>query len=200
MARGVLWDVGNVIVRWNPRTLYRPYFDDPAAMERFLTDVCSPAWNLRADAGTPMAQNVAELSAQFPHQAALISLWHSRWTDMLSGCIEETTAAMQALHARGVPQYGLTNMESECWPIVTTMSPVFALFDGVVVSGDEKIVKPDARIYQLVIDRFGVAPQDLLFIDDSPANIAAAAAMGFDTHLFDDPSTLLPALQARGLL
>jgi FMN phosphatase YigB (HAD superfamily) len=200
VSRGVLWDVGNVIVRWNPRTLYRQHFDDPAAMERFLTDVCSPAWNLRADAGTPMAQNVAELSAQFPEHAELIGLWRSRWSDMLSGCIEETVAAMQALQARGVPQYGLTNMESECWPIVTAMSPVFGYLQGVVVSGDEKIIKPDPRIYQLVIDRFGMAPADLLFIDDSPANIAGAAAMGFDTHLFDDPSTLLPALQARGLL
>jgi 2-haloacid dehalogenase/putative hydrolase of the HAD superfamily len=200
VVRGVLWDVGNVIVRWNPRTLYRQYFDDPAEMERFLTDVCSPAWNLRADAGVSLAANVAELSAQFPEHSELIGLWHTRWSDMLSGCIAETEDAMQALAARGVPQYALTNMESECWPVVQTQSPVFGLLAGAVVSGDEKVIKPDARIYQIALERFGVEPADLIFIDDSPQNIAGAAAMGFDTHLFDDPSTLLPALQARGLL
>jgi 2-haloacid dehalogenase/putative hydrolase of the HAD superfamily len=200
VVRGVLWDVGNVIVRWNPRNLYSQIFKNPAEVERFLAETDWQTWNLRADAGVPMAENVTTWAAAYPHYAGPIGLWHSRWSDMLGGLIPETVSAMTSLGDRGVRQFGLTNMETECWPIIAGLSPVFGLMEDVVVSGREKVLKPDRRIYEIALERSGLTAGDLLFIDDSAANIAGAEALGFDTHLFDNPSTLLGALRGRGLL
>jgi 2-haloacid dehalogenase/putative hydrolase of the HAD superfamily len=198
--RAVLWDFGNVIVRWNPRTLYEKIFPDPVACDRFLSDVCTMAWHAPTDCGVTFAENCAALSARHPQHEAEIWAWHRRWDEMFSGPIEETEAAIETLHARGVPQYGLSNISHETVDSTLAMSPAFARLAGFVASGRERVMKPDPAIYRLVCDRFGLAPTDILFVDDSAKNIATAEDLGFDVHHFTDPAALRPALEARGLI
>ena len=197
---GVLWDVGNVIVRWDPRTLYSKIFDDEAEREAFLTHVCTMSWHSQFDRGVAFDTGMAELTALHPHYADQIGAWGPRFMEMLSGSIPETEAAIEALAARGVPQFGLTNMHPDIWDQVQHLSPVFAHLSQVVVSGSEAMVKPDAEIFHLASARTGMAPGELLFIDDSAVNIEAARALGFDAWLFGDPAGVVPALVARGLL
>lgn len=198
--RGVLWDVGNVIVGWSPRRLYDQIFKEPAACDRFLSSVCTLDWHLEHDRGVSFADNAASLIALYPEHEREIRLWGDRFIDMVGPVIRESEAAILALAARGVPQFGLTNMPSEAWPAVTTLSPAFACFRDTVVSGDERLVKPDPAIFRLAAERAGMAPQELLFIDDSAANIASAASLGFHVHRFEDPAHLFPVLVGHGLL
>lgn len=200
MPRALLWDFGNVIVRWNPRTLYAKIFPDPVQCDRFLADVCTLAWHAPTDCGVPFAENIAKLVERHPNHESEIRAWRERWDEMFSGPIGETEAAIEALHLRGVPQYGLSNISHETFDSTVAMSPAFGRLSGIVASGFEGVMKPDPAIFRLCCERFGLEPADFLFVDDSAANIATAAAMGFDTHHFADPAALLPALQARGLL
>lgn len=200
VPKGVLWDFGNVIVRWDPRTLYSKIFSDPAERDRFLGHVCTLAWHAPTDCGVTFAANCAALIALHPHHEAEIRAWHERWDEMFAGPIAETEAAIEALHARDVPQYGLSNISHETLDSTLAMSPAFGRLAGVVASGLEGVMKPDPAIFRLCCDRFGLAPADFLFVDDSARNIAAAAALGFDVHHFTDPAALRPALEARGLL
>jgi 2-haloacid dehalogenase/putative hydrolase of the HAD superfamily len=200
MPKAVLWDFGNVIVRWNPRTLYSKIFPDPAACDRFLGDVCTMAWHMAHDRGVPFAENRKALVAQHPHFEPQIRAWQERWWEMFSGPIAETEAAIAALHARGVPQFGLSNISDETRDGTYALSPAFCLLEDAIISGREGLTKPDPAIFRLACARFGFAAPDILFVDDSPTNIAAADALGFDTHLFADPADLHPALAARGLL
>jgi 2-haloacid dehalogenase/putative hydrolase of the HAD superfamily len=198
--KAVLFDIGNVIVRWDPRTLYSKIFPDPAERDRFLAEVCTMAWHGEADRGTPFAENIAALSAQHPEHAEAIAAWWGRWPEMFSGVIEETVEAIEALHARGVPLYALTNMSEEAWPGVRAMSPVFDRFRDVVVSGAERTIKPEPRIYEIACERAGLRPSDFLFVDDSRPNVEAAERLGFFGHHFTDPKALHPALERFGLL
>ncbi len=199
-VRGVVFDVGNVIVRWDPRTLYSKIFPDPAIRDWFLANVCTMDWHMRHDAGVPFADNRAPLIAQYPEHEAAIVAWEERWWEMFSGAIPETEAAIEAMAARGVVMVGLTNMPSSTSAGTFAMSPAFKRFKDIVVSGDVDLAKPDPRIFRLAAERAGLAPSELLFVDDSRRNTDAAAALGFDVHLFDHPATLHPALAARGLL
>jgi 2-haloacid dehalogenase/putative hydrolase of the HAD superfamily len=196
----VLWDIGNVIVRWDPRALYSKIFPDPAERDRFLAEVCTMAWHHEHDRGRPMADGVAALSAEFPQHAPAIAAWKDRFAEMITGPIVQTTTAMAALHRRGAPMYGLTNMPSEVKPMVFGLDPALALLRDVVVSGDERLAKPDPAIFALASRRAGLAPGQLLFVDDAPANVEAAQALGFHVHLFADPDALVPALERFGLL
>ena len=198
--KAVLWDIGNVIVRWNPRTLYQEFFEEPAECDRFLSHVCTMEWHVAHDRGVTFADNRAPLLAHFPQYADAIHAWETRWWDMFSGPIAETEAAIEALHAAGVPQYGVTNMSHETFPGTIAMSPAFKRLKDYVVSAHDGVLKPDPAFYALACERFGLAPQDVLFVDDSAWNIATAREFGFDVHHFIDPSALRPALQARRLI
>lgn len=198
--KAVLWDFGNVVVRWNPRTLYQKIFPDPVECDRFLSDVCTLEWHAPTDCGVTFAENCAALIARRPEHEAEIWAWHRRWDEMFSGPIEETEAAIEALHARGVPQYGLSNISHETIESTLAMSPAFGRLAGFVASGLERVMKPDPAIYRLVCERFALRPADILFVDDSARNIAAARSLGFDVHHFTDPAALRPALEARGLV
>ena len=200
MPKVLLWDFGNVIVRWNPRTLYEKIISDPVERDRFLADVCTMAWHTPTDCGVTFADNCAALAARHPQHEAEIWAWHLRWNEMFSGPIPETEAAIEALHARGVRQYGLSNISHETLDSTLAMSPAFGRLAGVVASGREGVMKPDPAIYRLCCERFGHAPGDFLFVDDSARNIEAARDLGFDTHHFTDPAALAPALAARGLI
>ena len=200
VPKAVLWDFGNVIVRWDSRTLYSKIFADPVERDRFLAEVCTIDWHVETDRGLPFAENIERLVAVHPHYEAEIRAWHERWDEMFSGPIPETEAAIEALHARGVPQYGLSNISTETIDSTLAMSPAFARLADFVASGRERLLKPDPAIYRVCCERFGLDPQDFLFVDDSARNIAGAAALGFDVHHFTDPAALRPALEARGLL
>lgn len=198
--RAVLFDVGNVMVRWNPRTLYSKIFPDPAECDRFLTEVCTMAWHTEHDRGVPMATNAIPLIARHPHYERQILAWDARFDEMIEGVIPSTIAVMDDLHVRATPMYGLTNMPAEKWAMVQGFSHAFGYFRDVVVSAHEGVVKPDARAFEIACERAGLAPRELFFVDDNHANIEAAHRMGFDVHLFDDPAGLRPALESRGLL
>jgi HAD superfamily hydrolase (TIGR01549 family) len=199
-TKAVLWDIGNVIVRWDPRTLYSKIFADADECDRFLADVCTMDWHVRHDRGVTFAENRKALVARFPDYAEPIAAWEGRWWEMFSGAIPQTEAAIEALARRGVPQYGLSNMSHEVIEGVLAISPAFRHLQGVVISGELGLLKPDPEIYRAACERFGRPPQDFLFIDDTAANIEAARALGFEAHHFTDPAGLRPALQAHGLL
>jgi HAD superfamily hydrolase (TIGR01509 family) len=199
--RAVLWDVGNVIVRWDPRALYAKIFKEPADIDRFLSHVCTLDWHVEHDKGVAFAENAASLIERFPEHEAEIRAWDERFHEMLSGPIPETVAVIEELAARDTPQFALTNMPQSKWPDVQAISPAhFGLFRDAIVSGDEKVIKPGRRIYEIVLERTGLQPSDLLFIDDSIANIEAAMDIGFHTHHFTDPARLRAAVERHGLL
>lgn len=200
MAKAVLWDIGNVIVRWNPRTLYSKIFPDPVDCDRFLSSVCTMDWHLAHDRGVSFEDNRGRLIEQYPEHEAAIRAWGDRWWEMFSGPIAETEAAIEALHQAGVAQFGLSNISQHTIEGTMAMSPAFQRLQGIVVSGDEGIIKPDPAIFRRAAERFDHAPADMLFVDDGERNIQAARALGFDVHHFTDPAALRPALEARGLL
>jgi 2-haloacid dehalogenase/putative hydrolase of the HAD superfamily len=200
MPKALLWDFGNVIVRWNPRTLYAKIFTDPAECDRFLSEVCTMAWHTAHDRGVTFADNRTALLARHPEHEDAILAWESRWPEMFSGAIPETEAAIEALHGRGVPQFGLSNISMEVIDQVRGLSPAFGRLQDAVLSGDVRLAKPDPAIFRLACERFGLEPRDMLFVDDSAANIETARTLGFDVHHFTDPAALKPALEARGLL
>jgi FMN phosphatase YigB (HAD superfamily) len=136
--KAVLFDIGNVLVRWDPRTLYSKIFADPDERDRFLADVCTMPWHMQHDAGVSWDETVPALMAEHPHHAEAIAAWRDRWAEMFSGAIPQTEAAIEALHARGVPLYGLTNMAVETYPSTMAMSPATKRFKDVIVSGQER--------------------------------------------------------------
>ena len=197
---GVLFDVGNVIVRFEPRALYSKLFPDPAECDRFLAEVCTQAWHIEHDRGAAMADTIPALVARFPHHEEAIRAWRDRAAEMLPEVIVPTVEVIEALAARGVPLFAITNMPAEWLAPITAMSPAFRHFRDIVVSAHHRVIKPDPALFHIACARSGMAPSELLLVDDSAANIDAARALGFDTHLFHDPAALRPALQARGLL
>lgn len=198
--KAVIWDIGNVIVRWDPRTLYNRIMPDAALRERFLTDVCTLDWHLRHDLGVTFAENRAPLLARHPEFTEQILDWERRWLEMFSGVFPQTEAAILALAERGVPQFGLSNMSHEVIGAIRAMSPAFDHLRDIVISAETAIMKPDPRIYAQACRRFGLQPAEAIFIDDSRKNIDGAAALGFHTHHFTDPGKLRSALEAVGLL
>lgn len=199
--RTVVFDVGGVLIDWNPRHLYRKLFDgDADAMEHFLAEVCSPAWNHGLDAGRDWGEAVAELVGRHPAQEALIRAYDLRWEEMVPGAHEDTVALVHALKARGVPLYSLTNFSREKFASERRRWAVFDLFDGIVVSGEVGMAKPDPAIFALLLGRHGLVPEACLYVDDVAANVAAAETFGMTGHLFRSAADLEADLRGRGLL
>lgn len=197
----VIFDLGGVLIDWNPRYLYRKLFPgDEAGMERFLATVCTPHWNERQDAGRPFAEAEDELLALHPDKEHLIRAWRLRFGETIRGAIDGTVEVLTDLKARDTPLYALTNWSGETYPTQLPRFPFLEWFKGTVVSGDEKLIKPDPRIFRLLLDRYGLAAQDCVFIDDNPKNAAAADALGIHGIPFRDPTTLRADLRALGLL
>jgi 2-haloacid dehalogenase len=199
--RVVIFDFGGVLVDWNPRYLYRKLFgDDTAGMERFLAEVCSNEWNLQQDAGRPFAEAVTELAARYPGQADLIRAYHERWEETLAGPIDGSIAILRELKDAGHRLYGLTNWSHETFPFALARFAFFAWFDGIVVSGEERLVKPDPRLFIRLLERYGVDPRGTVFIDDNPPNVDAAIALGMHGIQFRSPEQLRAELVRLGLL
>lgn len=195
-----VFDVGAVLIDWNPRYLYRKLFDDEAAMETFLATVCTPAWNLEMDAGRPWDEAIAELVARFPDQAPLIRAFRDRWPEMVSGPLDDTVDILAALKAAGRPLYAITNFSAEKFAFERARRHFFAWFDGIVVSGEIGCIKPAPEIYHRLLDTHGLDAADCLFIDDTPANVEGARAVGMHVHHFTGAAGLRAALEACGML
>jgi 2-haloacid dehalogenase len=201
MVDVVVFDVGNVLYSWEPRFLYERLIDDDRALDAFLRDVVTPEWHFQHDAGRPFAETSAELSAQFPGHAELIAQWGPRFNDSVGPPIPGMLELVAEIDAAGVPLYAITNFSGEFWgPFRTREAAVFDRFRDVVVSGDEKMMKPDLAIYALALQRFGLTGPDAIFIDDRAENVAGAEAAGMRGHLFRDAETLRAELVALGLL
>jgi 2-haloacid dehalogenase len=198
--RAVLFDLGGVLVDWNPRHLYRQLFADKRQMEEFLATVCTQAWNEEQDLGRPFAEGVRLLTERHPHWAAEICAYDLRWDEMLNGPIAGSIALLGGLRERGVALFALTNWSAEKFAASRARFAFFEWFGGIVVSGEERLKKPDPRIFRLAARRFGLDPAATLFVDDSARNVDAAAGLGFRTHRFVDARALRRALAAHGLL
>lgn len=197
----VVFDLGGVLIDWNPRYLYRKLFNgDVAAMEMFLTEICSPDWNERQDAGRSFAEAEDELVRLHPGKERLIRAWHARFDEMIAGPHAETAAVLEELKDRGTPLYALTNWSAETFAPQLGRFPFLGHFRGILVSGEEGVVKPDPRIFRLLLERFGFRAEDAVFIDDNPANARAAADLGIHGIHFRSASELRRELGALGLL
>ena len=197
--RVVVFDLGGVLLQWDPRHLYRKLFPgDEAAMEAFLAEVCTVEWNERQDAGRPFAEAVEELMPRHRDKRHLIEAFGTRFAEMIPGAIDGTVEIVRELKARGVPLYGLTNWSSETFPSQRTRFPFLEWFDGIVVSGNEGVIKPDARIFRIVLERYGIAADEAVFIDDNPLNAKAAAELGIHGIAFESPEQLRRELASLG--
>ena len=199
-VEAVVFDVGRVLVQWDLGALYRKLIPDPAERDWFLANVVTEQWHFQHDEGRAVADMLAERQAAFPDHAHLIEAWATRFNDSILGPVPGTFALVEELDARGVPLFAITNFGAEFWAGFRPHHPIFDRFGDIVVSGVEKIAKPDPRIYRLAEQRFGHAPGAMLFVDDNPANIAAVRAAGWQGHLFTDAATLAADLRGRGLI
>ncbi len=197
----VIFDVGNVLYRWEPRALYERLIDSDQALDAFLENVCTKEWHFQHDAGRDFADTSAELTAQYPQHADLIAAWGPRFNETLPGPVPGMPQIVADLDAAGVPIFGITNFSHEFWPPFREReAALFAPFRDIVVSGDEKMVKPDPAIYALALKRFGLSGPDAVFVDDSLPNVEAARAAGIHAVLFTDSGDFRAELVRLGLL
>jgi 2-haloacid dehalogenase len=195
----VVFDIGNVLIPWDPRWLFRQLLPDDAAIERFLHEVDFNAWNRAHDAGLPFAEGIAAHSATFPQYRRLFEAFNERWVETIGPPIEGSVALARELRQGGYRTLALTNFSAETFPRALEQHPYLAEFEGIVVSGRERLMKPDAAIYRLLCDRYGVDPARAVFIDDSPANVEGARGVGMHGVHFESPPQLRAALRALGV-
>lgn len=196
----VVFDVGGVLCDWDPRHLYVKLIPDPQELDWFLSNVVTHDWHFQHDAGRSVRETIPELAARFPKYAELIELYDPRWMETIAGAIEGTCALVEELAAKNVPLFAITNFSAEFFPRFCAEYPVMRHFRDIVVSGAERLVKPDPAIYELALRRFGLKPGEGLFIDDRLDNVQAAKAAGFMAHQFHSPKTLREELAAAGLI
>ncbi len=195
----VIFDLGAVLIDWNPRYLYRSLIDDPDEMERFLAEITTQAWNHEQDRGRRWADAVAELVERHPAHAELIRAYHERWPEMLGEALHDTVDILRELRDAGVALYALTNWSAETWPIALERYPFLAWFQGIVVSGEVGAAKPEPEVFRVLVERYGVVPASSVFIDDQPANVEAARRLGFRAIRFTDAGAARRELAALGL-
>jgi 2-haloacid dehalogenase len=190
----VVFDIGGVLLDWDPRHLYRKLISDPAEMEWFLANVCTPRWHEQHDRGLSTAESCAALAREWPEHAGLIMAWSERGEEMVAGPLPDGVRLLRAIIASGLPCYTLTNMEAETYPRRVARYDFLRCLAGAVVSGFEGIAKPDREIYELLLRRFGLDAGATLFIDDRPVNAAAAADVGLEAMVYSGPEPVLSRL------
>jgi 2-haloacid dehalogenase len=195
----VVFDIGNVLLRWDPRFLYRKIFDDEERMEWFLTHVCSPDWNLEQDRGRSFDEAVLHLAAQHPEYVEEISAFHTRWHETAPGVIEGTVEILEQLSEQGAPLYAITNFSVEKFAETRARYDFFRRFRDILVSGEVRLIKPDPAIYRLFLDRNRLNAESCLFIDDSEKNVVGAKEVGMKAVHFQNPELLRNELRREGL-
>jgi 2-haloacid dehalogenase len=200
-VRAVVFDVGNVLYHWNPRALYERLIENGQALDAFLAEVVTPAWHFQHDAGRNFADTSAELIARFPQHRDLILAWAARFGETITGPVKGMGELVAELDAAGIPIFGITNFSHEFWPPFRAKeAALFDRFRDIVVSGDEKLVKPDPAIYALALRRFGLEPGEGFFIDDSLPNVLGARGNGFVAHHFVGVAGVRAELQVLGIV
>jgi 2-haloacid dehalogenase len=189
-VKNIVFDFGGVLLDWNPRYLYRTFFGDEKEMEHFLTNICTEQWNAEQDKGRSFAEGVTTLQSQYPEYREAIRLFADKWEDMLKCEIPESVEILRNVKNQGFRVFGLTNWSAETIPLVYQKYDFFKWFDGIVVSGKEKLIKPDKRIYKILLDRYMLNAEESVFIDDNSDNIKAAKELGFKTILFDNATNV----------
>jgi len=199
--RAVIFDVGRVLFDWNLRFLYERLIPEGEALDSFLRDVVTPEWHFQHDAGRPFAETSVELTARYPQHAELIALFGPRFNETNRAAVPGMPELLAELDSAGVPLFAITNFSGEFFPPFRVKYPdMFDRFRDIVVSGDEKMVKPDPAIYRLAFERFGVKAEETVFIDDNADNVASAAGLGLHAILFTDEPRLRAELTSLGLL
>ena len=196
----VVFDIGNVLIGWDPRVLYRKIFATEDEVAWFLGHVCTPDWNLEQDRGRSFEEAIAETTARHPAYAGAIAAYHHRWAETILGPIAGTVAILDELEAQGTPLYAITNWHQDKFRETRGRFSFLDRFRDIVVSGDERVVKPDPAIYRLLLDRNGLQASSCVFIDDSPKNVAGAEAVGMKAHHFTSPEALRGYLTGAGVL
>jgi 2-haloacid dehalogenase len=182
----IIFDFGGVLLDWNPRYFYRTYFCDEKEMEYFLANICTEEWNAEQDKGRSFSEGIKLLQSQYPEYKEAISLFADKWEDMLKGEMLDSVELLRQLTAKKLRIFGLTNWSAETIPTVYRKYDFFKLFEGIVVSGEEKCIKPDKRIYKILLERYKLDAGVSVFIDDNPANIKSAQELGLKAILFDN--------------
>ena len=197
----VIWDLGNVLIKWDPKNLYRKIFEEEEKMDWFLNEVCTMDWNEAQDGGRTWKEGIQLLVAEHPAYTKEINAYWDRWEEMLGGAIEGSATILQHLKEKNSHRlYALTNWSAETFPIALETFDFLQLFEGILVSGAENLKKPDPKIYQLLLDRYQINPATAVFIDDSLRNIKAAKAMGINTIHFTSAEQLSQELTDYGVL
>jgi 2-haloacid dehalogenase len=196
----VVFDLGGVLIDWDPDHLYRVLIPDPARRHEFLSTTCMSTWIHRLETGAHPQEVVAELVTRYPDHEQLIHAWWERWTEMLGHEIPGTRLMVEHLRQARVPTYALTNWSQHTWPRAVERHPFLTqLFDGIVLSGNEGVTKPSSEIFRILTVRYDLDPSTTGFVDDTGANVAAAQALGFRTHQFSTASGLRHWLATSGL-
>ncbi|MCA1860486.1 HAD family phosphatase [Janthinobacterium sp. HSC-3S05] len=196
----VVFDLGNVLIEWNPRALYRKIFGtDEAGMEYFLSEVCNTAWNEQQDCGRTWADGIATAIKQHPEHEPHIRAFHERWEEMIPGAIDATVDVLAQLRTLDIRLLALTNWSDETFPIAQRRFPFLSWFEGIIVSGRERLIKPDPAIFKLMIDRYQLRPGSTVFIDDNICNVEASAAEGIHGIHFKSAPELACKLRALGI-
>lgn len=195
-----VFDVGKVLFEWDLRHLFAKLIDDVGELDWFLANVVTPEWHFQHDAGRPLAEMTAELVALHPSYAPHIDAYRTRFNETIPRAVEGSLDIVHDLAERGVPLFAITNFGAEFWDMFRPTQPIFDYFCDIVVSGVEKLVKPDPAIYALALGRFGLMPNEAIFIDDNLDNVVSARVNGFAAHHFTDAPTLRAELAELGLL
>lgn len=199
--QAIVFDFGGVLMDWSPHYLYNKLIEGgPEVIDRFLAEIEFSAWNAEQDRGRPFTEAVAEWSARFPHHAHLIQAFHERWEETNGGPIQSTVEILRRLKQAGFPLYGLSNWSAETFPLIRAKYEFFDWFDLIVVSGVEKLIKPDPRIFAVLLERIDRTAPECLFIDDSVRNIVTAQQLGFQTIHFRSAEQLEAELCVLDLL
>ncbi len=197
----IIFDFGGVLLKWKPQNIISRHFaDQPLAPEAFLKEINFMEWNTQQDKGRSFVEGVALLFKEYPQYAHIIRAFQDNWEDSIDGPIDESIELLGKLKEKGFLIYGLSNWSAETFPLVCKRYKFFDLFDGIIISGEVKLIKPDPAIFDLCLSRMGRLAGECLFIDDSEANIITAKKMGFDAIHFKSPGQLRIELQGRGLL
>lgn len=200
IRQSVIFDVGRVLFDWDLRYLFAKLIADADELEWFVTNVVTPQWHFQHDAGRPLAEMLPELKAEFPDHASLIDAYAARFNETIPGPMPGSLELVERLDVAGVALFAITNFGHEFWEGFRPTQPIFDRFQGIIVSGTERMMKPDPAIYRLAIERFGIDPAGAFFIDDVAANVAGAESVGIAGHRFIDAATLERELVGRKYL